>query len=64
MTTIKDLICFNCKHKKFNDIGCAAFKEGIPDEILLSNNHSKPLPNKKNDIVFEEGDPDESFFRI
>lgn len=63
MTSVKNLICFNCKHKKFNDIGCMAFKEGIPDEIIVSNDHSKPLPDQKNDIVFEEGDPDESFFR-
>lgn len=54
MTTTIDLICFDCVH--FDEIngGCKAFPDGIPDEILLTNKHSKPLPNQGNDIVFEE----------
>jgi hypothetical protein len=33
---------------------CAAFPNGIPDEIILNGNkHSKPLPGQGNDIVFE-----------
>jgi len=49
-----DLICFKCKN--FNDIigGCKAFPDDIPNEILSGeNDHSKPLPDQKNDIVFE-----------
>lgn len=45
-----DLICYNCLHIK--NFGCKAFPEGIPDEILISNKHDKPLPNQKNDLVF------------
>ena len=51
-------ICIKCKHfnyKDFNGLTCLAFPEGIPDEILLNgNNHSKPLPEQDNDIIFEE----------
>ncbi|QHB38540.1 hypothetical protein lotta82_gp029 [Flavobacterium phage vB_FspM_lotta8-2] len=53
----KKLICFNCKH--FNEIqgGCAAFPEGIPDEITEGNNqHEKPLKGQENDIIFEPAD--------
>lgn len=51
--TAKDPICFKCKH--FNVFGgCKAFQD-IPEEILSGeNDHSKPLKNQKNDIVFEE----------
>jgi hypothetical protein len=32
---------------------CAAFPDGIPEVILLGkNNHSKPLKNQKNNIIF------------
>ena len=51
METI-DLICFKCKH--WGSFGCKAFPEGIPNEILMENEHSKPLPGQGNDIVFEE----------
>jgi hypothetical protein len=55
MTTAIDLICFNCKHKFEFGMGCEAFNDGfgIPDEILMTNQHSKPLPDQGNDIVFE-----------
>jgi len=56
MSTVKDLICFNCKHKNDYSTGCKAFKNGIPDEIILSNLHDKPLPNQGNDLVFEKLD--------
>ena len=49
-----DLICFKCKN--FNEIigGCKAFSDDIPNEILSGeNDHSKPLPDQNNDIVFE-----------
>jgi hypothetical protein len=45
-------ICNNCKHYKSGET-CAAFSF-IPDLILLGDNdHSKPLPSQKNNIVFE-----------
>jgi NAD-dependent SIR2 family protein deacetylase len=45
-------ICNKCKNyiKKLN---CKAFNT-IPDIIIFGeNDHSKPLPNQDNDIVFE-----------
>lgn len=50
--------CILCKH--YYDFGnfrsCPAFR-GIPNEIFSGDNdHSKPLPNQDNDIVFEEKD--------
>ena len=47
-------ICARCKHRKI--YGCKAFPEGIPADILRTNEHSKPLPDQDNDLVFEEGD--------
>lgn len=52
METIK-LICFECVHFRPNRGGCDAFPDGIPDEILGTNKHSKPIPGQKNKIVFE-----------
>lgn len=49
----KNLICFNCKHFRIFEGGCNAFPEGIPDEIDLKGKHDKPLPEQKNNIVFE-----------
>ena len=49
-----NLICFSCKHFNRGDIGCTAFPEGIPNEITSGeNDHSTPLPDQGNDIVFE-----------
>lgn len=46
-------LCNKCKNY-FGDLQCMAFPERIPDEILLSeNNHSEPLKDQENDIVFE-----------
>ncbi len=43
----------NCKHYLFEG-SCLAFPDRIPDEILDGDNdHSKPLPDQDNDIVFE-----------
>lgn len=45
-------ICNMCKNH-FNGLKCKAF-EIIPDEIIFGDNdHTKPLPNQKNDIIFE-----------
>jgi hypothetical protein len=52
MDTI-DLICFKCAHRGEFDMGCAAFPDGIPNEVLEFNKHSTPLPDQKNEIVFE-----------
>lgn len=55
----KDLICEKCKHFKPITGGCNAFKDNIPNEIIKNNIHDKPLPDQKNDIVFEEGRSEE-----
>lgn len=54
----ENLICFRCKHfdPYSKQIGCDAFPNGIPDVITSGKDlHQKPLPDQKNDIVFEEG---------
>jgi hypothetical protein len=57
MTQTINLICFNCIHfRKFSG-GCDAFPESIPDEILQTNKHDKPLQKQKNKIVYEKGEP-------
>lgn len=34
---------------------CKAFPNGIPDDIAYGNNkHLVPIPNQKNEIVFEK----------
>lgn len=48
-----NLVCLKCNHFRRFSGGCNAFPDGIPDEITSGkNNHSKPLPNQKNTIVF------------
>lgn len=56
MTETIDLICYKCKHFRPLSGGCDAFPDGIPDEILQTNEHAKPLPEQKNNIVFEAGE--------
>ena len=51
MTTVKNLICTDCMHQE--SFGCKAFPKGIPDEIFLTNKHSKPLSGQKNNLVFK-----------
>ncbi len=50
-------VCLDCKHfdeDSFDGFTCKAFPAGVPDEILMEgNDHTKPLPEQKNDIVFE-----------
>ena len=53
MTETINLICFKCKHFREIKRGCDAFPDGIPDKILTSNEHSKPLKVQENQIVFE-----------
>jgi len=49
-----DLICINCKHFNGKEFNCSAFKN-IPDIIISGEtDHSEPLPEQDNDIVFEE----------
>lgn len=61
--TIISPICMECKsyweYKYSADIfggfKCMAFPEGIPKAIVMGdNNHSEPLPEQKNAIVFEK----------
>jgi hypothetical protein len=52
MTTTIDLICHRCKHWA-PITGCVAFPDGIPDEILVTNKHNKPLPKQTDDLIFE-----------
>jgi len=59
METI-NLICFKCIH--WNDLdGCEAFPDGIPDGILMNNEHSRPLPGQDNDFVFQEFDKNTNY---
>ena len=53
MSEPKDFICFECKHFRQDGGGCNAFPDGIPDEIIDENEHSIPLPDQDNKIVFE-----------
>ncbi len=55
MSEAINLICFKCKHFDPMEFGCKAFPgdDGIPQEILDSNRHDKPLPEQENSLVFE-----------
>jgi hypothetical protein len=51
---LSEPICENCKHLNKEINACEAFPKGIPDDILDGlNDHSKPLPEQRNNIVFE-----------
>ena len=58
--TTRNPICTSCKHfvaeeKKYNKCGAFPVSPGIPWEIVSGqNDHSKPLKNQKNNIVFEK----------
>lgn len=49
--------CYECKHGyglNFIKPSCEAFPNGIPSKIFYEGSpHTKPLPDQKNDIVFE-----------
>jgi hypothetical protein len=50
----KNFICFNCKHFSDDAPGCAAFTDGIPEEITSGDDkHTKPLKGQENALVFE-----------
>ncbi len=57
MEPVIRLICLDCIHYCLNgsgvEIGCNAFPEGIPKEIIERNEHSKPIKGQANQIVFE-----------
>ena len=51
---MREPICIRCKHFNFETSMCTAFPDEIPDEIIMGDNdHSKPLPDQENNIVFE-----------
>ena len=55
MTSIRENhICMRCAHSDPIEIGCKAFPDGIPDEILISGRHFKPVPGQINNLVFQE----------
>lgn len=46
--------CLNCVHYQFGR-KCAAFPDKIPDKIWKGeDDHIKPLPEQKNDVVFKQ----------
>ena len=52
--------CLACKHLG-KPVTCKAFPEGIPKKILDGKiDHSKPLPDQSNDIVFEKREKKEA----
>ena len=55
MTSIKENhICNKCAHRREFGGGCNAFPDGIPDEILWSGKHSKPIKGQENNYVFTQ----------
>jgi len=47
-------ICINCKNFNAKKFTCLAFPDGIPEAILTGeSDHTEPLPEQDNDIVFE-----------
>ncbi|HEV8079563.1 MAG TPA: hypothetical protein VGP43_02540 [Chitinophagaceae bacterium] len=46
-------LCNICKNY-LGDLKCQAFPQGIPEQILNGeNNHTEPLSDQDNEIVFE-----------
>jgi hypothetical protein len=49
-----DLLCIQCKHYNKEKNNCSAFHDIIPYEIYAGpNDHTEPLPNQENNIIFE-----------
>lgn len=57
MTETINPICCHCIHLRTIRGGCDAFPGDIPDQVLIRNKHSKPIPGQGNNIVYEEGEP-------
>lgn len=60
MQEIKEIIdsdrCVSCLYHS-GGTACLAFPNGIPDEIIQGENqHTEPLPNQGNNLVYEEFD--------
>lgn len=55
-------VCLYCKHKSEDgSLTCAAFPNGIPDQILRGDNdHAIPTLFQDNSIVFEKDIPNSS----
>jgi len=52
------LICIDCKYFESKDLKCLAFKNGIPNIIMSGeSDHSNPLPEQENDIVYTKIKP-------
>lgn len=55
--TIEAPVCIECTHFDRSDaaeIKCKAFPKRIPDVIWIGGDeHNKPLPDQKNNIVFK-----------
>ena len=50
--------CASCKHFKREDFYCSAYPNGIPDELLLGEEHHNQVrKDQTGNTVFEE-DPD------
>lgn len=48
------ILCFRCVNKYRDKIGCNAFPDKIPDDILTGEfDHTVKHPLQMNDIVFE-----------
>ena len=61
MTSIRENhICMRCAHNDPIEFGCKAFPDGIPDEILISGKHFKPVLGQINNLVFQEEKDDYS----
>lgn len=46
--------CSVCRYFNRSEFNCIGFQKGIPEIILTGeNDHSKPLPDQDNNIVFE-----------
>ncbi|KAA6302929.1 MAG: hypothetical protein EZS26_000824 [Candidatus Ordinivivax streblomastigis] len=59
---VLDLICFNCTHFCDNNndgllSGCRAFPDGIPDSIMFTNQHNKPLKPYSTEKYLSSLDP-------
>lgn len=50
---VTELICINCKHFLELEGGCKAFPNDIPQIIIETNKHDKPLAEQNNNIIFE-----------